>query len=132
MAGVNPARRADIPRIVDMIVALRASVQGPVEVDRDWTARTVAQLMVSPSACVFVTRTGFIAGLLQPTLVSPKPVAKELGWWSGDRRDGVRLLRAFEAWAEERGATLVQLSTAPDGPDLTRLGYARAELAWVR
>ena len=132
MARVTLAHRADIPRIVDMIEALRASVQGPVDVDREWTSRTVAQLMAQPSACVFVTPTGFIAGMLQPTVISPKPVAKELGWWSGDRRDGVRLLRAFETWAKERGATLVQLSTAPDGPDLTRLGYARAELAWVR
>lgn len=132
MERVAHAGTADIPRIVDMVDALRTSVSGPIGVDREWTARTVAQLMASPSACVFVTATGFIAGLLQPTVISPALVAKELGWWSGDRRDGIRLLRAFEVWAGERGATLLQLSTAPDGPDLTRLGYSRAELAWVR
>lgn len=128
---VRWAAPADIPRVIDMIEALRAAVDGPIAVDRDWTGGVLRQLLASPSGCVFVSEGGFIAGMIQPTVISPAPVAKELGWWASDG-SGLRLLRAFEAWAKERGVTLVQLSTAPDGLNLSRLGYARAELAWVR
>ena len=131
MARVSVADARDVPRIVDMIEALRAAVHGPIPVDRAWTARTVSKLIGDPAGCVLVTEGGFIAGLIQPTIISPAPVAKELGWWASDG-SGLRLLRAFEAWAKEQGADLVQLSTAPSGPDLERLGYQAAELAWVK
>ncbi|WP_339112896.1 hypothetical protein [Thioclava sp. GXIMD2076] len=131
MARVRVADARDVPRIVDMIEALREAVSGPVPVDRNWTIRTVSGLIRDPAGCVFVTDGGFIAGLMQPTVISPAPIAKEVGWWAGDG-SGLRLLRAFEAWALEQGAQTIQLSTAPEGPDLSRLGYGRAELAWVR
>ncbi len=131
MAQVRAAVDSDVPRIVEMIVALRDAVNGPIPVSRDWSMRTVAKLIADPDGCVFVTDGGFIAGLMQPTIINPLPIAKELGWWASDN-SGLRLLRAFEAWAKGRRALLVQLSTAPEGLDLTRLGYARAELAWVK
>ena len=58
-------------------------------------------------------------------------MAVEHGWWAADG-SGLRLLRAYEAWAREKGAAFVTLSTGVDGPDLARLGYRRAEQAWVR
>ena len=66
-----------------------------------------------------------------PTIINPALIAQELGWWAADG-SGLRLLRAFELWATDRGAMLVQLSTSPAGPDLARMGYRRAEQAWVR
>lgn len=131
MAAVRRAHADDILRIVDMVEALRAAVGGPVKVDRVWTARTLARLIGSPDAGVWVSGGGFIAGSLQPTVISRVPIAMEHGWWASDG-SGLRLLRAFEAWAAERGAALVQLSTGPDGADLTRLGYRPAERAWVK
>lgn len=127
---VRMAEDTDVLGIVDMIEGLRAAVGGAVPVDRAWAARTVAKLIASPDGFVAVTKGGFIAGVVEPTIISPALVAKELGWFSRDR-SGIALLRAFEAWATDRGAGLVQLSTGPDGLDLTRLGYRRAELAWV-
>lgn len=131
MASVRLAAAADVLRIVDMVEALREAVSGPVAVDRSWTARTIAKLIASPDGAVWLSGGGFIAGCLQPTIISPEIVAQEMGWFAKDR-SGLQLLRAFEGWARERGATLIQLSTGPTGPDLTRLGYRRAEQAWIK
>ena len=128
---IRPATADDVLRIVDMVEALRLAVGGPIPVDRAHTAQTVAALLSSPDGAVWVSQGGFIAGVLTQTIISPVPVAQELGWFATDK-SGLRLLRAFENWAQARGAALIQLSTGPTGPDLTRLGYRRAETAWVR
>lgn len=129
--GVRLATEADILRIVGMIEDLRAAIDGPIKVDRAHTAATVARLIASPDGFVAVSDGGFIAGMMTQTVISPDPIAQELGWMAQDG-SGLRLLRAFEKWAQERGARWVNLSTGHDGPDLTRLGYRRAEQAWAR
>ena len=131
MQRVRAATDADVLRIVDMIEDLRAAVRGPIPVDRAWTARTVAGLIASDDGSVWVTDGGFIAGVIEPTIISPARVAKEMGWYSRDR-SGLLLLRAFEDWARMRGATLIQLSTGAEGLDLSRFGYRIAERAWVK
>lgn len=131
MARVRLAGAQDVLRVVEMIEDLRAAVQGPIPVDRAWTARTVAGLIASDDGAVWITDGGFIAGVIEPTIISPAPVAKEMGWYSRDR-SGLLLLRAFEGWARMRGATLIQLSTGSEGLDLSRFGYRIAERAWVK
>lgn len=131
MARVRLAGAQDVLRVVEMIEDLRAAVQGPIPVDRAWTARTVAGLIASDDGAVWITDGGFIAGVIEPTIISPAPVAKEMGWYSRDR-SGLLLLRAFEGWARMRGATLIQLSTGAEGLDLSRFGYRIAERAWVK
>jgi len=131
MAIIGRASAQDIPRIIDMIEDLRAAVSGPVAVDRIWTAQTLAGLMTDPRGAVWVSAGGFIAGSLRPTVISPALIACEHGWWASDGT-GLRLLRVFEAWARDQGATLIQLSTGAGGLDLSRLGYRATELAWVK
>lgn len=128
---IRPATGSDVLPIVEMIERLRAAVDGPIPVDRAHTAAVVASLIADPDALVLVSGAGFIAGRLTPTIINPSPIAVEHGWWAADG-SGLRLMRAFERWAADRGAALVQLSTGPIGPDLSRLGYRRAEQAWVR
>lgn len=128
---IREATANDVIRVVEMIEDLRAAVRGPIPVDRAWTARTVAGLIASDDGAVWVTDGGFIAGVIEPTIISPARVAKEMGWYSRDR-SGLLLLRAFEGWARVRGATLIQLSTGAEGLDLSRLGYRIAERAWVK
>ena len=128
---IRPATGSDVLPIVEMIERLRAAVDGPIPVDRAHTAAVVASMIADPDALVLVSGAGFIAGRLTPTIINPARIAQELGWWAADG-SGLRLLRAFERWATDRGATLVQLSTGAVGPDLSRLGYRRAELAWAR
>ena len=128
---IREATANDVIRVVEMIEDLRAAVQGPIPVDRAWTARTVAGLIASDDGAVWITDGGFIAGVIEPTIISPARVAKEMGWYSRDR-SGLLLLRAFEGWARMRGATLIQLSTGAEGLDLSRFGYRIAERAWVK
>ena len=128
---IREATASDILTIVDQVEALRAAVGGPVAVDRAWTARTLAALLESPDGSVWVSGGGFLAASIQRSVISPVPMAVEHGWWASDG-SGLRLLRIYESWARERGAALVTLSTGPDGPDLSRLGYRRAEQAWTR
>lgn len=131
MARVRLAGAQDVLRIVDMIEALRVAVGGPIPVDRAWTAKTVSGLIQSQDGFVAVSDGGFIAGAIRQTIISPVPVAAEMGWFATDG-NGLRLLRAFERWATDKGAELVQLSTGPDSMDLSRVGYRPAELAWVK
>ena len=128
---IRPATASDILTIVDQVEALRAAVGGPVAVDRAWTARTLAALLESPDGSVWVSGGGFLAASIQRSVISPVPMAVEHGWWASDG-SGLRLLRIYESWARDKGAAFITLSTGPTGPDLTRLGYWRAEQAWVR
>lgn len=131
MERVRLATISDVMHVVDMVEGLRQAVSGPLAVDRQWTAQTTARLISHASGSVWVSQGGFIAACLTPTVVSPLPIAQEVGWWATDGT-GIRLLRAFEKWADAQGAVLKQVSTAPEGLDLSRLGYRKAELAWVK
>ena len=116
-----------------MIKALAASVGGPQRVCRLRTGETLAGLINSPQGAVFVSGGGFIAGQIMRTVISPDPVAFELGWFASDR-SGLRLLRAFETWAAEQGATLIKMSANGGAAEriLERRGYAVAEVQMVK
>ena len=116
-----------------MIEALAASVRGPQRVCRLRTGETLAGLISSPQGAVFVSGGGFIAGQIMQTVISPDPVAFELGWMAADR-SGLRLLRAFETWAAEQGATLIKMSANGGAAEriLERRGYRVAEVQMVK
>ena len=116
-----------------MIEALAASVGGPQGVCRIRAGETLAGLLGDPQGAVFVSGGGFIAGQIMQTVISPDPVAFELGWFASDR-SGLRLLRAFEAWASEQGASLIKMSAngGAAGRILERRGYAVAEVQMVK
>lgn len=119
----------DIPRISDMVEMLVRSTKIPQTVDRAYTQAMLARFIGSPDAVVFVSDSGFLAASIQQTVVNPEPIAVEHGWYATDR-SGIKMLRAFEAWAKSRDAR-VRLSTPATGVDLTKLGYRPVELAWV-
>ena len=131
--GIRAATPADIPRIINMIEALTQAVNGPQAVDRLRAGETLAGLMQSDTGLVLVSDRGFIAGVIMQTVISPEPVAAELGWYAPDG-SGQALLDAFEAWAVERGARLVKLSCAGGKVQalLERRGYRMAEVQMVR
>jgi len=127
---LREATAADVDHVVALIRDLVETVGGPQAVDEAATRATVLSLIASPMGVVFVTPGGFIAGMLSALPVASDLWAHELGWRATDR-SGLRLLRAFESWADQHGAR-VRLSTGANGPDLSRLGYRPVELAWVR
>lgn len=129
---IRPAVETDIVRIIDMVERLREAVGGPQKPCRIKTGQTIAGLIHSPDGAVWLSDGGFIAGCITQTIISPDPVAIELGWWASDR-SGLALLRTFERWAHERGATLIKL-TCNGGPAQTileRSGYRVAEIQMV-
>ena len=135
--AVRLAVAADIPRIVNMVCALRNAIGGPVVPEPVKVAETVMILMGAPSGIVLVSDGGFIAGSISSTIISNERFAHELGWFATDN-SGLQLLRSFEVWADSRGAR-VRLSTAPEGlvpprlrKALQRRGYRPYETAWVK
>ena len=130
---IRPAVEADIPRIVDLAVQLRAAVNGPQEVCRITTGQTVAGLIHSPEGAVWVSDHGFIAAQLGRTIINPALIAEECGWFAEDRT-GLRLLRTFERWADEHGATMKRVSCNGGAAQriLERAGYRAAETAMVK
>lgn len=132
-AGVRQATGADIPFLIDLTERLARSVEGPQRVDRLHTGQTLAGLISDPSGIVLVSRAGFIAGAMMRTVISPDPVAFELGWYAEDR-SGIALLRGFEAWAQQQGASLIKMSCAGGTVQqlLQRCGYRVAEIQMVK
>lgn len=131
MAGVRLAVPGDVPAIVEMVGRLVAAVHGPIAPQPEMVAETLRHLIASPTGAVWVSGRGFLAASVQRSVISAQPVAVEHGWYAEDR-SGIALLREYERWAQDMGASLVMLSTGPDGPDLARVGYRRTEQAWVK
>lgn len=130
---VRMAREADIPKIIDMVFRLSQEIAGPQTPCRIKTGQTLAGLIHSPDGAVWVSEGGFIAGCLTRTVISDDLIATELGWLATDR-SGLKLLRSFECWARERGATLIKLSANGGAAAriLERSGYRACETAWVK
>lgn len=120
----------DIPRITDMVEKLIEASGIPQQVDRGHTQSVLYGFINRSDALLLVTDNGFIAASIERSVINPEPIACEHGWYATDR-SGIKLLRALEKWAEERGAR-VRLSTGRNGPDLNRLGYEAVETAWVK
>lgn len=130
---IRPAIEADIPAVIDLIERLAVAVSGPQKPCRIRTGETLAGLLHDPQGVILVSDRGFIAGRIIQTVISPEPVAVELGWYAEDR-SGLALLRAFEAWASDRGATLIKLSCNGGAAQriLERAGYRVAEIQMVK
>lgn len=128
---IRPATAADILRIVDQTEALREKINGPIPVDRPYTAAFLSRLIANPAGLVLVSDGGFIAASLQPTPINPALVAGEHGWYATDGA-GAELRTAYEKWADDRGAIFKKLSTGMNGPDLGREGYTPAEVGWFK
>jgi hypothetical protein len=120
----------DLPRLVDLVGRLVAASGIPQAMDAGHTTATLRALMVRPDAVVWITRAGFLAASIERSVISPEPIACEHGWYAEDGK-GLRLLRAFEAWAAVHRAR-VRLSTGASGLDLSRLGYRMVEKVWVK
>lgn len=85
---------------------------------------------------LFQSERGFIAGMIVPTLCDPNwKMAVELAWWAEDG-SGQRLLRDFEKWAADNGASEVRMTTLANLPAaekiMKRRGYAPTETSWTK
>lgn len=130
---IRPAVESDIPRVIDLVERLKSAVGGVQRVCRVATGASLSALINSPDGAVFVSGGGFIAGKIGQTVISPDPVAFELGWYATDR-SGLKLLRAFERWAESKGALIIKMSCTGGAVQrlLERRGYEVAEVQMVK
>ncbi len=134
----------DIPALVAMgqQFADTPEYASILTLDPQVTAAMASMLVQSPDALVLVDApeggepVGMLAFLLTPHLMSGELLALEVVWWVNPeaRSEGVRMLRAAEAWAKERGAHAVQL-IAPSAR-VERfyqvMGYRRVEVAYQK
>lgn len=112
-----------------------------ISINTESLARTITNLSESPDGTVLVAEAddvpkGMIAMIVYDHPYSGERTAFELVWWMEpeSRGNGLRLLRAAEDWARERGATSMQM-VAPNeriGALYRRLGYQPVETSFQR
>lgn len=128
--------------LADMGVRFLADLYSGVLVgNRAALAALMAGLMAAPRGCVLVAERdglviGGICGVVHEHPMSGDTIASELGWWTNPdaRGPGVRLLKAFEAWARTQGACALQMVAPNDhvGAFYRRVGYAQVETLYQR
>ncbi|MHB1260330.1 MAG: GNAT family N-acetyltransferase [Thermoplasmatota archaeon] len=145
MTNVRLAEPGDLARIVEMgVLFVAESPYGriaPAVPGR--IAELASRLATSSVGVIFVSEVdgkvvGMIGGHVFDHPMLDAIVASEVAWWldppfrSG--RLGVELMRRFEQWASDMGATHVEM-VAPNervGQFYERVGYTQVETAYVR
>ena len=140
---IRQATLEDVDRVVEMggRFAAETAYKDFISVDPERLQEMVTRLIESDGAVIFVsgsdaTLTGMIGIVIYEHMWSGEPTAFELVWWVEPeaRGDGVRLLRAAEAWAREKGIEKMQM-VAPNrkvGGFYERCGYAPVETSYQR
>lgn len=131
---IREALPADARRLTEMAKHFHAAAGRPEPWSSPYAHARLAALIADPSATVIVWDDdgvqGAIAGALVPQVWHPVTYAVELGWWVEPAARGRAwrpLLRAFETWAEDRGADGVLMSALEDRAAglIERAGYER-------
>lgn len=117
-------------------VFLAASPYRDIAIE-DSTLRQVFRQLLD-GGCIIVNERGFIAGLLAPLFFAPNvKIATELAWWAPDA-DGTQLRELFEVWAQENGASAIQMSALNNSyaarltENLVKNGYTPVEVAYLK
>lgn len=131
---IRPATPADLPDLMPMARAFFDASQQPGDFDEEWVAHFMAAMM--QTGVILRSDHGFIAGQIAPHHVAKgRSMAIELAWWATDGK-GRGLLRAFEEWARENGASEVRMTSLAAIPRSGRLlqamGYAPVEISHTK
>lgn len=136
---IRSATHEDIPALVGMGKQFHAaSIDKDIPYDPDGAVSFFKALIGSDMGFVAISETGFVAGLTTtlPQLQKDYLIASECYWWA--ERDGNDLIKAFERWAKERGASRIVISHRHDTRNaaLSRLyrmmGYEPYEHYYMR
>lgn len=145
---VRIATVKDIDALIDIGGSfLNYSAYGSmINVSKDDVARGLCSIL--DTGVIFVSEkngeiTGGIAGVMGSIwFASQIKVATELGWWVNEKNRGeiasIKLLRAFENWAKENGASHIVMSDlvirddTPAGHLFEKLGYVLTERAHIK
>jgi GNAT superfamily N-acetyltransferase len=140
---IRRATEQDIPRLIEMGQRFVAETEyrDLVDAKPEQLEHTISLMLASPANVVLVSEskeavTGMLAAVVYEHPFSGTLTGSELVWWVDPeaRGDGLRLLRAAEAWAKDAGASRMQM-VAPNEKVATlyrRLGYVEMETAFQR
>ena len=127
---IRPATLADLPALLRMAAAFveQTSYRGKLASNADAVVNLVHGLLQQGLVLVAAdgdTPIGMLGAIVFVSPMTGEKTANELALWvePGHRafRTASALLNTFEAWAQEQGATVVQLS-APAGEQGARVG----------
>jgi hypothetical protein len=113
------------------------SIYKDFQYEADKVLKTLINLLTQDDCCVFVLErdgklVGFLAGTYQPGLFTHESTAIEIAWWVEEDARSIRsldLVRAYEAWAREKGCRILHTCSLDDNyPQITRL-YSRMGLS---
>mgnify|MGYP003624692532 FL=1 len=145
MAVIRVATKDDL---FDLLVLAREFSREAPDMhrwDRDKTEGLLSGLISNPDAVIFVSEVdgdiaGFLAGMIQPVIISHTKIAFELAWFVDKHSRGgagaIKLVKAFEAWAKDNGAEWVTMADITGLADLSplysKLGYSLTEKAYSK
>lgn len=140
---IRQATAEDLGTLVEMGLRFIASTsyRGRLAANPGQIAHLMQGLIWADDGTLLVAEDdGKIAGMIGVCIyvhpISGERIAGELFWWMQpeQRGDGVKLLKAAEAWADEKCAVRMQM-IAPDekvAKAYQALGYGRLEEVWQR
>ncbi len=139
---IRRATADDTGRLIEMgqRFVRETTYNGIIAIDPERMARVIAGILANPDGVLLVSGadklTGMIGMVVYDHPFSGERTAFEIVWWVEPeaRGDGVRLLRAAEDWATERGAVVMQMVAPTDRVAhlYIRLGYAPVETSFQR
>jgi len=145
---MTTVRKATHEDIFDLLVLCRGFSQEAPEMhkwDKGKTEELLNSILETPTAVILLSEkdgvvVGFLAGLIQPVLISHTKMASELAWYVDKQHRGaagaIRLVKAFEEWAEDNGAEWITMADISDVADLSplysKLGYKLTEKAYSK
>jgi predicted N-acetyltransferase YhbS len=144
MSELRRAAPADIPAIVAIGEESLSSEKAARQIahsEDEMAVYAAAFIRRVPEQCAFVLDDGgevigFIFVLVSKSPISREIVGKKMSWIvrPGREGEGLRLLRAAEAWAAAMGATrfLASLPSANPREVMMRLGYEPFETVYER
>lgn len=136
---IREATVADIPVLLAMgqRFADKARLFDHVGYDPASMEQTFAALIANDHCCLFIGEAGALGGLVAPhPFNAARMIADELFWWS-EGREGLTLLKAYEAWAGSFGAVIRMTALEAVEPErvgriFARRGYLPLERAFVK
>ena len=126
----------DLPRLIELGKAFhQKSPLSSLDFNEYKMKKVFLEMMADSDAVVIMHDDGLIGGTIASPFFSSSTIAQELFWYA--EKDGMELLKAFEAWAYVTGADYVSvastgLRTKALARVYGRMGYEPREATFVK
>lgn len=133
---IREATFDDIPQLIKIGEEFHQYQNDGTEYDKVAVFNKCSEMIKDPNSVIFVSEGGMIGGSVVPIWYSNQTQAAEFAWCGSG--GGISLLRQFETWAKEKGATRVVMAhLLVEGAERVeaiydKLGYKKAEVAYYK